>query len=143
MRETTLKNKIIKYAIACLIGALMVYIALSSRNFSFSMPKVDIYRMLCDAFTIPGMTMILLSALIWLTGQGALSGLGYVVSYALRMLIPRIAEKYGRHETYAEYLDRKSEKGKPKGYGFILHVGIAFMVIAVICMILFYRYYNG
>ena len=109
----------------------------------FSLPKVEVYRMLCDAFTIPGMTMILLSALVWLTGQGALSGLGYVTSYALRMLIPRFAKKYGRHETYAEYLERKDAKGKPRGYGFLFFTGLAFMIAAIIFMILFYKYFNG
>ena len=121
----------------------MVYIALSSRDFSFSMPKAELYRILCNAFTVPGMTFILLWALIWLVGQGALLSLGYALSYAMRMLIPRMAEKYGRYETYAEYIERKTEKGKPKGYAFLFFVGLVFMAVAIISLILFYKNFTG
>ena len=131
---------LLKYGISTLIGALIAWAALRARSFSGHEELVERYRMLCDAFTFPGAIFMLLAALIALSQEGAFIGLGFVVRYAARFFVPGLA---GEHETYAEYVERKTEKPRIKGYGFIFHVGAAFFAIALVFLLLFYSVYTA
>ena len=135
-----MRKKLIQYGLTVLFGAALAAIYLLTRSFTGSEPLAERYRMLCDAFTIPGVLLMMTAALLALSNEGAFTGLGYVSSHAMHMLIPGMG---GRKETYADYLERKAEKGPVKGYGFLLHVGLAFFALAILFFILFYRYFEG
>ena len=130
----------IKYGVTALFGGLLAYGALRLRGFTGAEEAAEKYRMLCDAFTFPGLLLILTAVLIALSNEGAFVGLGYVTSYALRTLIPGMGS---RQETYAEYVERKTGKGRVKGYGFIFHVGLAYFLLALVFLVLFYRNFQG
>ena len=131
---------LIKYCGAVLFGALLALGALRLRGYTGAEEAAEKYRILCDAFTFPGVLLILTAALVALSNEGAFAGIGYVTSYALRFLIPGMGS---RQETYAEYLERKTEKGRVKGYGFLLHVGLGYFALALIFLALFYRNFQG
>ena len=97
------------------------------------------YRILCDAFTIPGVVLVMLGALMAISNEGALYGISYVLGYAFRILIPA---KRHEHEKYYDYVERKKGEGQVKGYGFLFVVGGASLAIAIVFMILFYRLYR-
>ena len=99
-------------------------------------PVLDWYRILCDAFTIPGLLFLMLGLLVTLSNQGALDGLGYVATSAFRLLIPNL----GMKERYSEYLERR-RANRLRGYGFLYVVGAVCMAIAGIFMALFYSLY--
>ena len=132
------KSVFIKYGIAVLIGAALVWIYLSLRDFTGAEPPAERYRMLCDAFTIPGSVLMLSAALVALANAGSFTGIGYSMSSFFRHLIPGAALK---HEKYSEYYERHQKK--VTGYGFLLHVGAAFMVVALVFYVLFYRAYGA
>lgn len=132
------KSVVIKYGIAMLIGASMVAVYLLSRDFSGTESAAERYRMLCDAFTIPGMVLMLSAALIALSNAGSFTGIGYSVVNLFRHLVPGGALK---HETYGDYYERHQKK--VTGYGFLLHVGGGFMAVALIFYVLFYIVYKA
>ncbi len=134
------KGGIVKYAVTAVIGGLIAWGAFSLRDFGGAQSPAEKYRILCDSFTFPGLMLILTAALIALSNEGAFLGIGYAVRYALYGLIPGLGS---RQETYAEYIERKTEKGRVKGYGFILHVGLAYLLLALVFLLLFYRNFEG
>lgn len=134
------KSGIVKYVVTALIGALIAYAAFTVRDFGAAETAAEKYRILCDSFTFPGVLLLLTAALIALSNEGALTMLGYVVGIALRGLIPGMGN---RQETYAEYVERKTGKGRVKGYGFILYVGLAYFAVALVFLVLFYMNFEG
>ncbi len=140
MSKKTVSN-LIKYGITAIAGALLAIAALRLRGFTGAEEPAEKYRLLCDAFTFPGVLLILTAALVALSNAGAFTGLGYMMSFAVRALIPGMGS--GKQETYAEYLERKEEKGRAKGYGFLFHVGLVYFALAILFLVLFYRNFQG
>ena len=98
---------------------------------------VEKYRILCDAFSVPGMMLIMTGFLVMVSNQGAFEGIGYAVKYAAKMLIPGPKKM----EKYYDYLQRRRGK-KIQGYGFLFIVGGCNLLIAGIFMALFYNLYR-
>ena len=140
MRSPLAKN-LMKYGIAVAIGLILVYIYVASRidlgNLA-AVAKGDLNLILCDAFSIPGLLLLLAGLLMTLSNHGALDGVGYVAVNALKMLIPGGAIKA---ERYKESLERK-RANRVRGYGFLFVTAIAFLAIAAVFMALFYSLYQ-
>ena len=140
--SSTLKKNLIKYGVST-FGALAlaffyVYVRVDFSNMEAT-TLVEWYRILCDAFTIPGLVLLMFGCLMSLSNAGAMDGLGYVVVNGFRMLIPGAATKM---ERYKEYLERRRES-RVRGYGFLYVVGAGCMAISLVFMVLFYGIYNG
>ena len=125
-----------KYGGSAALVALMAWLYINLRDFDGA-KLVDQYRMLSDAFTVPGILLLMFGCLIWISNLGALDGLAYAVSFAIRSLIPGARYK---DEKYGDYVERHREK-RLKGYGFLFISGGVTMVVAIVFMILFYNLY--
>ncbi len=124
-----IKN-LLKYGITVTL-CLVVSVLVAWNRGLFTATKLDdIYRILSDAFYLPGILLVLFGLLMWLAGEGALMGIGYVMKSLVRLIIP-----FRQHETYAEYVAKKAEKEKVK-FGFLLIVGLAFFLVGVVFLIL-------
>ena len=135
-----LKKNILKYGISASIALSLVYLYVSLRadiHDPASLPVLEWYRVLCDAFTIPGLVFTMLGLLVSLSNQGALDGIGYAATVAFKMLIGAGANQ----ERYAEYLERR-RANRLKGYGFLYAVGLACLAVAMVFMGLFYSMYG-
>lgn len=139
--NSRLVANLLKYGIAVVVGLMLAYTYVSFRVEELrdlaALPAVDRYLILCDAFTIPGVTIFLSGVLMSISNAGGLDGVSYVVGNAVKMLIPG---KAAHMEKYKDYLERKRAK-RVKGYGFLYVVGIFFLVLAGISMALFYSLY--
>ena len=138
--SSPLKKNLIKYGISVSLALLMAY-AFVALRVDFEHPEetalVDWYRIVCDAFTVPGLLFLMFGAFMSLSNEGALDGLGYVCVNGLKMLIPGGAMKM---ERYKEYLERR-RANRVKGYGFLYVMGLGCMAIAGVFMALFYSVY--
>ena len=110
-----MKKNLIKYGLATLFGVILTAVYLLLRDFTGTEPLEERYRMLCDAFTIPGTVLMLSAALIALANAGSFTGIGYSMKYFFNRMIPGMALQ--RQETYADYLERREGK-KITGFGF-------------------------
>lgn len=128
------KSRLIKYAVGFGVCGAMALLYLYFHELD-NLSAADRYRVLCDAFTVPGMLSILVGALLAVANEGAFNGVGYAVSIAVKALIPG-----GRNsmESYSDYLERKDGK-KVTGFGFLFVVGGVFMVIALVFLMLFHQ----
>lgn len=140
MRSPLARNAL-KYGISVGICLILAYVYAALRiDFSnlAEVERVDLYLILCDAFSIPGLIMLMSGFLMTVSNQGALDGVGYVAVHAVRMLIPGAAAKT---ERYKEYVDRR-RANRIKGYGFLYVVAGIFLAIAGVFMALFYSLYQ-
>ena len=90
-------------------------------------------RVLCDAFTVPGLLLLGLAALIFAANNGAFYGIGYGLRTAKEILLPFLPHEYVK---YRDYIAKKKEK-KVSGYRFIAITGLVFLTVGIILLIRF------
>ena len=130
----TWKTRLIKYGSCALFVGLMAYLYFSMWDFHTA-SLVDKYRMLCDAMTVPGVLLLMMGALVWLSNEGAFLGIGWALSWTVRSLIP--GGRGLRDETYAEYVERKTAN-RVRGYGFLFISGGITMAAALVFLALYH-----
>lgn len=126
----------VRYAVTAALAALTAAGHLWLHGWSRTLPAEERYRILCDAFTVPGLMLVLIAALVALSNEGSFDALGYAVRYTVRRLIPGAGL---RQETYGEFVERRREQGRVKGYGFLLHVGLVFLCTAGVFLYLYFK----
>lgn len=129
-------KRFVKYACAAVFVGLTVWLYLGPREFDGAEP-LERYRMLSDAFTVPGVLLLMLGCLCRIGDLGALDGVAYALTVAFRSLT---RFDRGVAESYGDFVARKRERRK-KGYGFLLLSGGVTLAVAVVFLILFYRLY--
>lgn len=129
---------LIKYSLTLAIGAALSTI-IWSLNSGRIETTVDRYRVLADAFTVPGILLLAVGTLAFISSKGSFDGLSYAISWLFARLIPGKARK---RETYYDYVTRKSEK-RARGYGFLFICGALFVAVAVVFTVLFYTVYTA
>ena len=125
-----------RYWVSAAFVGFMAWLYISLRDFAGAKPA-DKYRLLSDAFAVPGLLLLLFGCLFWVSNLGALDGIAYAVYFAFRSLIPGGRNK---DEKYADYVERK-RKNRVKGYGFLFVSGGVTMALAIVFMVLFYSLY--
>ena len=130
------KVNLAKYGITSAIALAMIWVYCSSRDL-FQQPIMERWRILCDAFTIPGLTFVMIGFLIMVANEGFFDMLSYAASKAVGVFLPgRGFSDNG--EKYYDYVQRKRDK-RASGYGFLFVVGGIFMAFALLFMYLFYQ----
>lgn len=132
MSDRVRKN-LIKYGSCLAAGLLFAVFYLSGKDF-LNLPLVDQYRLLSDAFMVPGFFMVAGGLLIFLGNEGTFNGIGFVMKRVGNFLLPFLLKDKG--ETYAEYVERKS--GKPTaGYGFLFFCGAGLLILSFVFAMLY------
>ena len=135
----SLKSKLIKYGISFGFCILWTLIYVNGKNlFHYHLRGAAAYLVLCDGFVVPGLLLILVGALVWISTTGALDGLGYVLSTGLSFLIPGTK---GKSRRYADYVERRAGR-RAKGYGFLFLTGVIWFAIGMVFFVLFYSVYG-
>ena len=126
---------VIKYSITVATMALFgITVALSGNLFTQTTLK-DIFRILCDAFMLPGVLAICAGFLVMIANTGFFSGVKYLGKSFLGVFIPGIRLKQKRYKDFKENEDKKE---KIKNYGFLFLTGCVFSVIGLVFLVLFY-----
>ena len=133
-------NLLVSYAVALILGGVMAYIVASNYGFAAAETNVIRYRILCDAFTIPGVTLVCLGALSWIARQGTFDGLTYAVRFLFHWV-----HRETRHLRFYDYVEERREKRAEKeknSFLFLLITGAVFLLAAGVFMALFYSVYQ-
>lgn len=91
------------------------------------MEKRELYRIVSDIFTVPGLFCMFYWGLRWVAGQGAFHGVSYVLKNALRLLTFRQTKPYQPKEI------------KKNGSAVLLLCGVVFLTAAGIFAGLYYK----
>ncbi len=140
------RKTVIKYAVTCgvalVLGGAEMALQLSQAGSFFSQTTAEQMRFLCDAFTVPGMLIVLSGLMMLIAREGALDGLSYLGHYLYHLFIPG---KRGTTQGYSDYVSAKQEKRKEQAgtYGFLFVVGGACLAISLIFLGLFYHFYGA
>lgn len=132
------RRTVIKYGSTIAVGALLgwMYLAVQKSEYGpfADRTSLDQLRLLCDAFTIPGLLLLLSGLLITVTNEGSLDGVRYLGHYLYHMFIPG---KRGSTQRYADFVVDKRAK-RVTGYSFLYIVAGMFMAAALV----FYALYK-
>ena len=137
--NNNIRNIIIKYAVALGIGAGFVFTFMWLNDYSLVTEQIEKYRLLTDAFSIPGVIFIMVGCLVFVSTDGFFDMITFGLGKAKSMLIPFSKKS---DETFYDYKQRKA-KNRLTGYSFLFFTGLAFLMVAGIFLILFFRVYNG
>ena len=133
---STLKKKLLQYGICGLVGALMAYFVMDSEGLflTWGASRENTLTILCDAFFVPGIFLVMLGCLLWIANTGFFDSLGYAVRTAAHLLIPfRKVER----KTFYDYKEEKAEK-RGKTPAFIGIVGGFYLLLSAVFLVIFY-----
>lgn len=139
MRESKARPWV-KYTVTagvCLLIAVGYFFSKIPMSEIAAAPMLEIARNLSDACLIPGMLTLMLGLLFWVSSQGALHGITYLVTFIPKTLIPG---KRKTIEKYSDYVERKQSNQK-RGFGFLCVVGGVFVLLSLVFLGMFYKYY--
>ena len=126
--KVTLRN----YAICVGIEALIAFLVIWSKGFFTDRASVNV-QILADAFFVSGILMTLFAGMMYVSGEGALIGIGFVIRNAVLTFIPMGRAK---QERYADYRARKLSEAKKRNDRCILVTGLFFLIVGVILTVI-------
>ncbi len=129
-----LKSSLIKYGITVVVASLITVTILYTRDFGSALELSEKMRILADAFTVPGVILIMLGCLVFVSTSGFFDMISFGISRGVAMLIPF---SHKSKETFYEYKTRKNEE-RFTGYSFLFFVGLAFLAAAIVFTVLFF-----
>ena len=134
-KKVTLRN----YAICVGIEVLIAFLVIWSKGFFTKSAAVNV-QILADAFFVAGILMTLFAGMLYVSGEGALIGIGFVLRNAVLTFIPM---GRARQERYADYRDRKIKAAKKHNDRCILVTGLIFLFIGIVFTGIWYvAFYN-
>ena len=122
--KVTLRN----YGICVGIEAVIAFLVIWSKGF-FTQSAADNIQILSDAFFVPGILMTLFAGMMYISGEGALIGIGFVLRNVALTFVPMGRAK---QERYADYRARKLSQTKKHNTGCILVTGLVFLFIGIV-----------
>ncbi len=126
------KKNIIKYSIVGLVLSITVFIV----NEVYKEEINEIFRYLSDCFLIPGILLICVYFLAWLSNDGMFDGVGYAGKIVSSMFIPN-HKVYVNKDGFYKYKQEKSLKRTEKVNQDSLLVGLVFLSLAIIFYAIF------
>lgn len=138
MKQET-KATLTKYAVCVGIEVLIAFLVIWSKGFFTQSLAVNI-QILSDAFFVSGILMTLFAGMMYVSGEGALIGIGFVLRNVVLAFVPM---GRARHERYADYRTRKLGESKKRNNSHILVTGLVFLFIGVVLTVIWtVAFYN-
>ena len=138
MKQET-KVTLRKYAVCFGVEVLIAFLVIWSKGFFAHSLAVNI-QILSDAFFVAGILMTLFAGMIYVSGEGALIGIGFILRNVVLTFIPM---GRARHEVYADYRARKLSKAKKGNTHYVLVTGLIFLFIGIVFTAIWYvAFYN-
>ena len=133
MKQET-KSLLIKYIVCFCVASLITFIVFWIKGFFTESTAVNI-QILSDGFSIAGLILTLFAGMMYVSGEGALIGIGFVMRNVLLAFIP-MGRKH--HETYKQYRERKLGTIKKSSDKCLLFTGLLFLLIGVAFTVIWY-----
>ncbi|MBO4848942.1 MAG: DUF3899 domain-containing protein [Clostridia bacterium] len=132
MRESKPLPGWIKYVSTAAAGVAIALIYCFAKGAFKAEDAADRLRMICDAFTIPGILLLCVGLLTAVNKGGAFDGLAYSFK-SMRRVRRNFRADDGTPKSYYDY--KESVKGKRKVAAHLIFVGLGFLAVAIALMI--------
>ena len=126
------KSALTRYLVTFGVASLITVCVFSIKGW-FSADLMHNMSVLTDGFFASGALLMLFAGFQFVSGEGALLALGFVLGKAVRALIPFIKKP---HENYQQYCERKANKEGKRGDGCIFFTGLAFLLVSIVFMVI-------
>ncbi len=134
------KALLLKYIICFAVASLIAVAVFWSKGFFNHSVAVNI-QILADGFFVSGILMTLFAGMMFVSGEGALIGIGFVLRNVILSFIPMGRKK---HELYADYRERKLKEMKKTKDRCILVTGLLFLFVGIVFNVIWYvNFYNS
>ena len=134
------KALLVKYIICFAVASLITVAVFWSKGF-FGQSVADNIQIQADGYIVSGILMTLFAGMMFISGEGALIGLGFILRSVVLTFIPMGRQK---HEKYADYRERKLRGMKKTKDHSILVIGLLFLIVGIIFNIIWYvKFYNA
>ena len=134
------QDLLVKYIICFAVASLITVAVFWSKGFFGHSVAVNI-QILADGFFVSGILLTLFAGMMFVRGEGALIGIGFVLRNVVLAFIPMGRQ---RHEKYSDYRERKlNERKKTKDHS-ILVIGLLFLFVGIVFNVIWYvNFYNA
>ncbi len=133
------KSLLIKYGVCFGIAALLTVGVFWIKGFFTDSIAVNI-QILSDGFTVSGLMFLLFAGMMFISGEGGLIGIRFVLRNVALWFIPMGRKK---HELYRDYRERILSEQKKSSNPCILVTGLVFFGLGLIFTAIWYvKYYN-
>ena len=133
------KALLLKYITCFAIASLIAIAVFWSKGFFVHSTAVNI-QILADGFFVSGILLTLFAGMMFVSREGALIGISFVMRNVVLAFIPMGRKK---HEVYRDYRERKLKELKKTNDKSILVTGLFFLVIGIVFTVIWYKnYYN-
>lgn len=134
-----IKSLLIKYAVCFGIASAITFSVIWIKGFFTESVAVNV-QILADAFFVSGILFTLFAGMLFVSGEGALLGIGFVLRNVVLAFVPMGRLK---HEKYADYRARKLGEAAQRHYSPILVIGLLFLAVGLILNGVWYaNFYN-
>ena len=134
-----IKTLLTRYGVCFGFASLIAFIVFWIKGFFVHSLAVNV-QILSDGFSVAGLLFLLFAGMLYISGEGGLLGIGYVMQCVFQAFVPM-----GRrhHESYAQYRERKIGQVKSAGDNCVFVTGLVFFSIGVILTVIWYtKFYN-
>jgi hypothetical protein len=121
------KVKLRNYGICVAVEVLIAFLVIWSKGFFTDRASVNV-QILADAFFVSGILMTLFAGMMYVSSEGALIGIGFILRNVVLFFVPMGRTK---HELYADYRERKLKEAKKHDTRCILVTGLIFLFIGI------------
>ena len=133
------KELLIKYLICFGVASLVAVIVFWAKGFFVHSPAVNV-QILADGFFVSGALMTAFAGMMFISGEGALIGVGFILRNIVQAFTPMGRKK---HEFYAQYRERKLSQLKKSSDHCALVIGLTFLLVGIILTVVWYvKFYN-
>lgn len=133
------KKLIIKYAVCFGIASLITFAVFAIKGFFTDSASVNI-QILADGFSVSGILVTLFAGMLFVSGEGAFIGIGFVLRNVVQAFVPMGRKK---HEFYAKYRERKLAEIKKQSDNCVLVIGLIFLFIGILFTVIWdLKYYQ-
>ena len=126
------KALLIKYGVCFAVGLLIAFIVFWIEGF-FTDDLFDNLRILQNGFFVSAVAYLFLAGIMYVSGEGGLIGISYVMRNVLLFFIPGGRAK---HELYKDYRERKIAAVKRSSNSCFLITGLVFLAVTIILSII-------
>ena len=131
------RSSFIKYAVCVGIELVIAFLVIWSKDFFTDRAAVNL-QILSDAFFVAGILMTLFAGMLYVSSEGALVGIGFVLRNVVLTFIPM---GRARQERYADYRERKMREMKKNNDICILITGLFFLAVGIVLTLIWYSNY--
>ncbi len=133
------RSLLIKYIVCVCVASLLTLLVFALQGFFNADPAHDL-QVLSDGFTTSGGLLLMFAGMMFISGQGALIGITYVLRYVVLTFVPM---GRSRQELYRDYRERKLKELKKTSDHVLLIVGAVFTLIGIVFAVIWYtKCYN-